>query len=59
MARVGGPPAPRGPLSGGFFLLTAPGVPPILAGTMEAPVAGRTGFFGYYFSPRLPAGPVR
>jgi len=25
---------------------------------MEARVAGSTGFFGYYFSPRLPAGPM-
>jgi hypothetical protein len=30
----------------------------MLAATMEAYVAGSTGFFGYYFSPRLPAGPM-
>jgi len=30
----------------------------MLTGTMEARVAGPAGFFGYYFSPRLPAGPM-
>jgi hypothetical protein len=30
----------------------------MLPGTMEARVAGLTGFSGYYFSPCLPAGPV-
>jgi hypothetical protein len=31
---------------------------PILPATMQARDAARTGFFGYYFSYRLPGGPV-
>jgi hypothetical protein len=38
--------------------LTGSRVAPILRVTMKARDAGRTGFFGYYFSYRLPGGPM-
>ena len=38
--------------------LTARRRPSNLLGTMQARDTGRTGFFGYYFSYRLPGGPM-
>ena len=38
--------------------LTRRGPPSILHRTMQARATGRTGFFGYYFSYRLPGGPM-
>ncbi len=38
--------------------LTPCGRPSILLAIMQARDTGRTGFFGYYFSYRLPGGPM-